>query len=194
MVDDQTGRAVWVVGLPGCGKSTVAKGLRHHLEAGGKHVILLEMDQRRKKYFPKPTYSAQEREQAYAMFVDEAADLVQQGHFVIMDGAAYKRSFRTYARQRISRFAEIILNCSLEEAMEREAGRPEGKVMADLYEKALRRKKTGQQIEGLGEVIGVDVKFEPNTDAELVIDNIDLSKEECLEKALHFLDTWLASD
>jgi len=188
------GRAVWVVGLPGCGKSTLVKSLLLELQGRGLDVLVLEMDQRRKVYFPEPDYSAEERERAYAMFVDEAAELVAKGHFVIMDGSAYKAAFREYARRRIPRFAEIFLACSLESAMEREAGRAEGKVMAGLYEKALRRKETGQGVEGLGEVIGVDVPFERSPDAELVIDNTNLDKAECLGKALHFLDTWLGSD
>ena len=62
-------------------------------------------------------------------------------------------------------------NCDLEEAMRREAGRPEGLVMADLYAKALKRRRTGEQFEGLGEVIGVDVEFEVDPGAEFIIDN-----------------------
>lgn len=194
MPDNGTGRALWVVGLPGCGKSTLVKGITSRLQSRGMDVLVLEMDKRRKVYFPEPTYSAEEREQAYAMFVDEAAELVVQGRFIIMDGSAYKAAFRDYARRRISRFAEIFLACTLETAMKREAGRPEGKVMAGLYEKAIRRRETGHDVEGLGEVIGVDVPFERSPDSELVIDNTDLDQAECLGKALHFLDTWLGSD
>ena len=65
--------------------------------------------------------------------------------------------------------------------------------MAGLYEKALQRKKTGRQFDGLGDVIGVDVEFELDPDAEMIIDNTSLSKKETLGKALHFLDTWLAN-
>ena len=191
---DSTGWAIWFVGLPGSGKSALARGVRAHLVELGYDPVTMQMDVLRKKYVPEPKYTPEERDFAYAAFVDEAADLVRQGRVVLMDGAAYKRSMRTYARQRIPRFAEVHVQCDLEEAMRREAGRPEGLVMADLYAKALKRRRTGEQFEGLGEVIGVDVEFEVDPGAEFIIDNTRLPKAETLRKTLHFLDTWLGSD
>lgn len=193
MVDSSEGWAVWIVGLPGCGKSTLAKGVRDSLKESGKTVVLLQMDKRRKAYFPEPAYTREERDAAYSRFVDEAAELTRKGLNVIMDGSAYKTSMRRYARQKIVRFAEIHIRCDLEAAVTREAGRSGGEVMAGLYEKALRRKRTGESFEGLGEVIGVDVAFEADQDAEFVIDNTHLSSGETLGKTLHFLDTWLTS-
>lgn len=188
------GWAIWFVGLPGSGKSALAKGVRAHLKSKGIDPVFLQMDALRRKYVPDPKYTPEERDFAYTAFVDEATEYVRQGKAVLMDGAAYKCSMRSYARQRISRFAEVHVQCDLEEAMRREARRPEGLIMADLYEKALTRKRTGEQFEGLGEVIGVDVPFENDPDAEFVIDNTHLAKEETLRKVLHFLDTWLVSD
>jgi adenylylsulfate kinase len=186
------GFAVWFVGLPGSGKSSLARGVAEHLRGRGVDAVLLQMDKRRRIYFPKPTYTAREREAAYAMFVDEAVKLAGQGHNVLMDGSAYKVSMRALARRRIARFAEVFVQCDLDEAIRREAGRPKGLVTADLYRKALRRKRTGEPCEGLGEVIGVDVPFEADPGAELIIDNTRLTREETLGKVLHFLDTWLA--
>ncbi|MBN2141668.1 MAG: adenylyl-sulfate kinase [Desulfovibrionaceae bacterium] len=185
------GWAVWLVGLPGSGKSALARGLHQELAERGLDVVWLQMDERRKAYFPKPTYSAEEREKAYAMFVDEAAALVAQGRGVLMDGTAYQLAMRRAARQRIPRFAEICVTCPIEEAMRREASRPEGLVMAGLYEKALERKRTGRGFAGLGEVIGVDVPFELDPEAELNIDNTELKKEQTRAIALAFLEKWL---
>ena len=187
------GWAIWVVGLPGSGKSTLARGLHDALQGRGVDAVLLQMDERRKAYFPEPKYTAEEREAAYRMFAEEAAGLVRKGRNVIMDGSAHRVSMRRIAREKIFRFAEIFVKCDLETAMAREAGRPAGKVMVDLYRKALERKETGRDFDGLGEVVGVDVPFEQDPLAELVIDNTELSKEETLGKSLHFVDTWLAS-
>ncbi|WFS61048.1 adenylyl-sulfate kinase [Pseudodesulfovibrio thermohalotolerans] len=187
------GWAVWIVGLPGSGKSTLARGVRAALAARGVDAMLLQMDERRKAYFPEPTYTAEEREAAYALFAEEAAGLTREGRNIIMDGSAYRVSMRRYARGLIPRFAEIFVHCDLETAMAREAGRPAGQVMANLYRKALERRKTGRSFEGLGEVIGVDVPFEQDPEAEFVIDNTALSREKTLGKTLHFLDTWLAN-
>ena len=187
------GWTLWVVGLPGSGKSTLARGLYEALKRRCPDTILLQMDERRKAYIPKPQYTGEEREAAYRMFAEEAAGLVSEGRNVIMDGSAHRVSMRRYARSLVPRFAEIFVECALETAMAREAARPAGKVMADLYRKALIRKETGRDFDKLGEVVGVDVPFERDPLAEFAVDNTELTKEETLGNTLHFVDSWLAS-
>lgn len=193
MSDLENGWAVWFVGLPGSGKSSLARAVYAKLVARGLDVVHLEMDARRKAYFPHPQYTAEERKQAYALFVDEAYNFVLEGKGVLMDGSAYRVAMRQAARERISRFAEVFVHCSLEEAIRRETLRPHGTVMAEMYRKALRRKETGEEFEGLGDVIGVDVDFEHDEKSEFVIENTHLSLDEAVGKTLHFLDSWLAS-
>lgn len=185
------GFAVWVVGLPGSGKSNLARALKGELESRGFDALWLQMDERRKAYFPDPQYTKEEREKAYEMFAEEAAQLVKEGKAVVMDGSAYKASMREYAREIIGDFAEVHVKCELATAMRREAGRQEGLVMAGLYAKAIKRKQTGEQFEGLGEVIGVDVPFEENPAAECRIVNDDIPKEETRSLALDCIFSWL---
>lgn len=195
------GWAVWITGLPGSGKSTLAdalaEALRKRLLASGgdaDRVRVLRMDERRKVYFPEPKYTPEERDEAYVRFVDEAAGLAARGRGVILDGTAHRLRWRRLARERIPRFAEIFLRCSLETAMQREAARPEGLVMAGLYAKALERRRTGAEVAGLGEVVGVDTPFEPDPDAECVLDNDAADPARGAERALAFLERWLATD
>lgn len=183
--------AVWVVGLPGSGKSNLARALTQDFADQGLDVVHLQMDEQRKAYFPDPKYTPEEREAAYRMFAEEAADLTRQGKAVVMDGSAYKAQMREYARSLIPKFAEIHVRCSLETAMRREAKREQGLVMADLYKKAILRKETGKPCPGLGQVIGVDVPFEQNPQAELIIDNDHIPKEQTRDLALEFLQGWL---
>ncbi|WP_045216997.1 adenylyl-sulfate kinase [Desulfonatronovibrio magnus] len=178
------GQAAWFTGLPGSGKSSISRKVYERLKEQGLYAVHLQMDQRRKEYFPEPSYTSEERKKAYQLFAEEAADLAGQGHFVIMDATAPKKTMRDMARNLISRFIEIHIACSLETAMQRESKRPEGLVMADLYTKALERKKTGKDFSGLGQVIGVDVPFEKDPNAECVIENDDLTLEQAVEKAL----------
>ncbi len=190
-ISRSNGWAVWFTGLPGCGKSTLAKAVRRALEERGGMVVHLEMDARRKIYFPNPTYSPEERNQAYDRFIQEASDLVSQGHGVLMDGTAHRLAVRTAARNRIQRFAEVFIRCPLDVAMARERGRPEGLVMAGLYEKALDRRRTGREHPGLGQVIGVDVPFEENPGAECVVDGASLTIDQARDYVLRFLENWL---
>jgi adenylylsulfate kinase len=186
--------ALWFTGLPGSGKSAVATAVFKTLAmAMPGRVALLELDARRKGYFPHPTYSEAERAATYRRFAEEAAGLARQPgvELVLMDASAPKREMRDYARSRIPRFAEVHVRCSLATAMAREAARPQGKVMAGLYAKAMMRKATGRQFPGLGQVIGVDVPFEEDPAAECVLDADSLTIEQSRDAVLAFLRGWL---
>lgn len=183
------GRAVWFVGLPGSGKSTIARAVYEALHKQGVNVVHLEMDALRKTFFPNPTYDAEERRAAYAMFVQEGRKHAQQGALVLLDGTAAALHMRTKAREAFDQFAEVYIKCSLEAAIKRESARPQGKVMAELYHKALDRIKTGRQYTGLGQVVGVDVPFEENPNAELVLENDDISISQARDMVLNFLIT-----
>lgn len=185
------GWALWFVGLPGSGKSSVAKAVSETLSGRGIDLVYLEMDARRKIYFPSPSYSPEERALAYGLFVREAAGFVKQGRGVIMDGTAHRVSLRHAARKLIPRFAEVYVRCSLDTAMARERARPEGLVMAGLYAKALDRQRTGREYPGLGEVIGVDAPFEEDPGAECVIDSERLTVLQARDLVLDFFDQWL---
>lgn len=184
---------LWFTGLPGSGKSALAKAVAQYLQLAGTEATCLELDARRKAYFPKPTYSEAERNMAYTRFADEAAGLYRQGKkLIIMDASAPRLAMRAYARSLMPHFAEVHVRCSLATAMAREAARPEGKVMAGLYAKAMMRKATGRDFPGLGQVIGVDVPFEEDPAAECVVDAEHLSIEAGRDVVLHFLRTWPA--
>lgn len=189
-VEARAGAALWFTGLPGSGKSTLAQAVLEALRQRGVDAFWLQMDARRAHYTPRPLYTAKEREQAYARFAEEAAELVDQGRVVFMDASAPHKAMRDKARQRIERFAEVHLACGLTTAMTREAARPEGRVMAGLYAKAIKRKATGQTFEGLGQVIGVDVPFERDPAAELVLDAEKLSVEQMRDAVLERFAPW----
>jgi adenylylsulfate kinase len=158
--------------------------------ARGEDVSYLSMDERRLAYVPEPQYSQQERRQVYKLFAEEAARIAGEGTDVIMDGTAPELSMREYARTLVERFAEIYVRCSLETAIRREADRPQGLVISQLYKKAMERKQTGKYFKGLGEVVGVDTPFEENPAAECVINSEKVSIEQGRDLVLDFLASW----
>lgn len=193
------GWALWFTGLPGSGKSTIARAAYQGLLAQGRDVQMLVMDERRKVYVPKPAYTAQERVEAYARLAAEAAELAAQGHGVIIDATAHRLEWRQTARQLIPRMAEAHVRCPLAEAMRREAvrsfqaahhGKTRGYVTPGLYAKALERKHSGIPVPGLGEVVGVDVAFEEDPAAECVLDALR-PVEENAAAVLAFVRGWL---
>ncbi len=190
IADEKTGWVIWFVGLPGSGKSTYSQAIYRSLLGRGIDIMYLSMDERRRTYFPKPEYTAQEREQAYRMFAEEAAKLAGQGTNLIMDATGHQLWMRQYARGLIPRFAEIYVRCPLDVAIKREEQRPEGQVMSSLYHKALERKEKGKTFEGLGEMVGVDVPFEENPNAECIIESDRMSIEEGRDRVIEFLKRW----
>lgn len=185
-----SGWVIWFVGLPGSGKSTYGRSVYLELQKAGTHVKYLSMDERRGAYVPEPEYTEEERVEVYRQFAGEAARIAYQGYNVIMDGTAHRLSMREYMRSLVPRFAEVYVRCSLDTAIQRESERPESRVKADLYQKALARKDTGARFEGLGEVIGVDTEFEENPSAECVIDSERETIEQGRDKVLALLAGW----
>jgi len=69
------GKALWLTGLPGSGKTSIAKALKK----ANPEMILLRMDEMRRIVTPNPTYSENEREILYRSLVYTAKSLQNQG-------------------------------------------------------------------------------------------------------------------
>lgn len=105
--------AIWITGLPGSGKSALARAAAADLRARGREVAVLELDAIRKIVTPAATYSDVEREAVYRILAVIAASLVEAGIPVIVDATAHRRRWRDFARGLIPRFAEVQLECPL---------------------------------------------------------------------------------
>lgn len=126
------GMALWITGLPGSGKSTIASLLKER----HPDFVVLNMDELRQTVTPEPSYSDQEREIVYRSLVFFARKLAELGHPVIIDATGNRRRWRDLARQLVPGYAEIYLKCSLEECMKRERQRFETHgAPDDIYEK-----------------------------------------------------------
>ena len=165
------GWAVWFTGLPGSGKSKISKIVCEMLTDNGITCERIEMDAIRKEYVRNPEYTDEERDFVYEKLVDFAEKGVKSGKNIIIDATAHKRLYREMARKKIKRFIEVMVRCPLSICIERESKREKGLVVAQMYRKALERKEKGAQFEDLGAVIGVDVPYEENPGAEIIIDN-----------------------
>ena len=102
--------AIWITGLPGSGKSSIARAALAELTAAGEHVEHLELDVLRRALTPTPTYDAAEREAVYRALVLIARTLVQAGQPVLIDATAHRRAWRDLARVCLGSFAEVQLS------------------------------------------------------------------------------------
>lgn len=83
---------ICVAGLPGCGKSVVARLLAERLDG-----LLLRTDAIRKELFPRPDYSPEESIRTYAEFYRRAEEGLAAGLVVVMDATFYSRASREQA-------------------------------------------------------------------------------------------------
>ncbi|MBI4689873.1 MAG: adenylyl-sulfate kinase [Nitrospirae bacterium] len=151
------GIVLWITGLPGSGKSTIAAGIKKTYP----EFIVLRMDEFRRIVTPKPIYSDTERDIVYRSLVYLAKILAEQGHSVIIDATGNLRKWRTLARKLIPGYGEIYLKCPIEVCMERERKR----LKTHKAPKGIYKKGT------LGwPVPGVSVPYEEPRNPELIID------------------------
>ncbi|MEM1582204.1 MAG: adenylyl-sulfate kinase [Candidatus Bathyarchaeia archaeon] len=172
------GWCVWVTGLPGSGKSTIAFSLAGKLRSLGIHAYVLSSDALRKIITPNPKYTEDERDVVYGALVYIARILTENGVNVIIDATGNRRKYRDQARREISRFMEAYIWCPLEVCVERESrrgvdiyGAPKG-----IYAKAF----TGES----KTVPGFGVPYEEPINPEVTVNSDKLSPEECAERIL----------
>ena len=153
--------AIWITGPPGSGKSVLARAVEAELGDDAGRPVVLELDEIRKILTPSPTYGDVERDVVYRALAYMATRLTQLGRPVIIDATAHRRAWRDLARRSIPRFAEVQLICPLEVRRERESLRKDSHAPRGVYARA------GQPG---ARVPGVDIPYEPATDAEMTID------------------------
>jgi adenylylsulfate kinase len=171
---------VWLTGLPGSGKTSIASELVRLLHIP---VEMLRLDEFRKKLVPEPQYTEEERDLIYNAVGVMASLLAAHGVNVVVDATAHRRKWRDRAREQIPSFYEVYVRCPLEVCMKRESQREDNLIVSNMYKKALERKKKqerGESVEKseVGDVIGVDVLYEEPEHPELVIDSDKITPKE----------------
>jgi len=154
--------AAWFTGLPGSGKTTIARRTARLMESRNRRVTILHLDDVRKFVTPEPTYTEQERETVYRALAYMAHLLVEQGHDVFIDATAHRARWRDAARGLIPDFAEVHIRCPLETAMNRERKRKPGMAPTGIYAKSGEKGAS---------VPGVDVAYEEPQNPEIVVDS-----------------------
>jgi len=118
--DPAPGSVVWLTGLPASGKTTIARCLQAQLRERGLRPALLDSDRLRDILTPEATYEQSERDRFYKALAQLAAMLAEQGVPVIIAATANRRRYRQAARERVTKFCEVFVDCPLEVCRERD--------------------------------------------------------------------------
>ena len=160
---------MWLTGLPGCGKTTIANKVSSRLQEKGIAVKILQLDEIRRAITPVPRYTEEERDIVYASLAYMGYLLADAGVNVIIDATANRRRYRDLARRLVPHFAEVHIRAPLPVCMEREAARN-----AEFSPKAIYKKAGTEK----APVPGVNVAYEEPLAPEIEVDTTSMSPEE----------------
>jgi len=152
-----SGAVVFLTGLSGSGKSTIAEALAAHLRATGRRAAIIDGDVLRQQVSSDLGFDAASREANVRRAAEMAARFAADGQVAISALIAPFERSRREARQiaePVAPFLLVYVSTPLEVA---EARDPKG-----LY----RRARAGE----IPEFTGIDSPYEPPLDADLVID------------------------
>lgn len=163
----QKGIVLWMYGLSGSGKSTIAAALEQSLHDEGRFVMILDGDNFRHGLNSDLGFSDEDRHENVRRVAEVAKMLADQGVIVLVSVITPKEALRTLAREIIGdSFLEIFLRASYAACAERD---PKG-----LYAKVASGK--------IKQFTGKDSGFEEPEIADLMIDTEVVQPPEAVEK------------
>jgi adenylylsulfate kinase len=149
---NQNGMVVWLMGLSGAGKSTVANLLKAKLEKEGYFSVLLDGDDLRAGINQNLSFSAKDRAENIRRAAEIAKILVGNNVITICSFITPLQAHRDLARKIVGKhYFEVFVNCPLEVCEKRD--------VKGLYKKA--------RTEGISNFTGVSSKFEPSLKSNL---------------------------
>ncbi|MEJ2044724.1 MAG: adenylyl-sulfate kinase [Reinekea sp.] len=164
---------IWLTGLSGSGKSTIANHLDLALHQADAHSFILDGDNVRQGLNSDLSMSSKDRSENIRRVGEVSRLFYDSGLIVICAFISPYEADRQIVRSLYPRggFVEVHLNASLEACEERD---PKG-----LYQKAR---------EGLIEgFTGIDSPYECPTHPEIQLDTVLLNRQQCVDAILEFI-------
>ncbi|HEM7894340.1 MULTISPECIES: sulfate adenylyltransferase subunit CysN [Burkholderia] len=169
----QTPRIVWLTGLSGAGKSTIANLVEKRLHVLGKHTYLLDGDNVRHGLNRDLGFTEADRVENIRRVAEVARLMLDAGLITLVSFISPFRSEREMARALAGpdEFVEVFVDTPLAVAEERD---PKG-----LYKKARRGE--------LKHFTGIDSPYEPPARPELRVDTVAESPDEAAGRIVAYL-------
>jgi adenylyl-sulfate kinase len=168
------GFVLWLTGLSGAGKSTIAAKLTPVLGERGHRVELLDGDEVRTNLCQGLGFSRQDRDTNIARIGYVAGKLAKHGVAVVVAAISPYRQARDQVRAAVDNFVEVHVAAPVEVCAERD--------VKGLYAKAL----AGE----LSNFTGVSDPYEPPLAPEIVLH----TETESVDDSVHQLLAWLEAN
>lgn len=169
----EQGFTVWLTGLSGAGKSTIARGLAAALRERGRRVEVLDGDEVREQLNQGLGFTREDRDTNVRRIAYVAKLLTRNGVVVIIAAISPYQAARDEARRQIGAFVEIYVRCSLDELVRRD--------VKGLYARALRGE--------IANFTGISDPYEEPLAAEIVIDTEGEDAQASVAAILDSLET-----
>ena len=171
---NDTGFVLWLTGLSGAGKSTVAAKLAPALAERGHRVELLDGDEVRTNLCQGLGFSREDRDTNIARIGYVAGKLAKHGVVVLVAAISPYREARDRVRAAVDTFIEVHVAAPLSTCAERD---PKG-----LYAKALAGEITN--------FTGVSDPYQPPLDPEITLH----TEAESVDDSVHQVIAWLEAN
>lgn len=113
-VSPSTGATIWLTGLSGAGKTTIAQALAETLRSRGLPVEVLDGDVVRQYLSKGLGFSKEDRDENIRRIGFVAQLLTRNGVYTIVSAISPYRAVRREVRSMIGRFVEVYVNAPLE--------------------------------------------------------------------------------
>jgi adenylyl-sulfate kinase len=167
------GFTIWLTGLSGAGKTTIALELEKELRTRSLRVERLDGDTVREGLTRDLGFSKEDRDKNIERVTFVAKLLSRNGVGVIASFISPYREARQKVREEATNFIEVYVNAPLETCMERD--------VKGMYAKAL----AGQ----IKNFTGIDDPYEAPQNPEITVYTDRETVEECVARILSYLET-----
>ena len=172
MKNEKTGQVLWLTGLSGAGKSTVANQLKTRFDEHGIRSMILDGDEVRAFFENDLGYSEKDRTFNVKRIAFGAKLISDLGVHAIVANIAPYAEVRQFIRNKIPTYIEIYLDVSLEEARKRDVKGHYGK-----YDRG-----------ELKSVSGLDDRYDVPTSPHLVLKTAHESVGQSVQKIWNYLE------
>ncbi len=168
------GQIIWLTGLSGAGKSTIAMALERRLFSDGRQVYVLDGDIVRTGLCQDLGFSSEDRSENIRRIGEVARIMANSGLCVIVAFISPFRIDRDKVRDAMpeSCFIEVYVNASLEVCQKRDT--------KGLYARAIRGE--------IADFTGISSPYEPPVSPEVELNTARLSETEAVDRLVSFLN------